>query len=214
MSSLRLTKTINDAILANAAKLFEKRIQTAEQNIAPDFYDRCANNYYEKEIHPWLINFNPAWITTIRYVTCSFESLDVDNNLKSKTRYVNRLNQPYQVPKLDGVISGDNMRIPEDYQHPIELDEEFQAYQRGIIKVEVEKKTLTEELTLLLKNCTTVKQFLTHWGPGEELLPEATLAQHRGTIARPIVTTRNKKPAPEIKNLNAALLRTKLLNNI
>jgi hypothetical protein len=209
MAYVRLTKQVKDRIIDSSYSLFHNAIQKAKEALPEDFWQQCFDDFYDNEIEPYIKQGLPStWLVEVKRVNLTFY---ISDKTHQRREYFKPLTQPRKMPRIIDLVSANDATIPDDYSFPEDLKNVYIEYTKRVDLPEQEYAKFKTELTSYLDKCNTLKQFLTGWPNGEELIPYDILQAYQ---FEKTTTRKKREPVTPSIDLNAGLLRSKIMKNI
>ena len=184
MATVRFSQELKDAIIANAEKVFEKQMATAQENRpSHEWGDKIYNTLFGE--HVPALNNVPAYflrqaetikVYNVRGTPCSLEF-----NLSAKRPF------PIEFPdmplaKKSGYY-GEDITL-KDVAEWEELQADVVRWRNGVRAVEEKRNQFVEQVTKIINAHATLAPALKMWQPLWDLIPESYKERHHKVVER------------------------------
>ena len=220
MASVRMTPQLRREINYNGGDLFKDQIMKAKDALADDFWQRAAERYAADTYTEAEMAMLPEkWIARCTHYDITLK-IPQESQGSSAHQHEGALIEPIRIPDLRDRVGVYGTRVElrilydAEYVWPTEVIDEVTKYLTRVKAAESQQTEFLKKLESYLKKCNTLKQFLNAWPQGEELVPEHDMNRYREP--KVIVKTATSRLATERDSteLNAGLLRQKIMRNI
>ena len=220
MASVRMNPQLRREINYKGSDLFNDQIRKAKDGLADDFWQRTAEQYAaDTYTEAEMARLPEKWIAKCTHYDITIK---IPHELQRSLSHQHEgtLIEPIRIPDLRDRVGIYGTRVELRIQHdagyvwPTEVIDEVTQYLTRVKAAETQQTEFVKKLESYLKKCNTLKQFLNAWPQGEELVPEHDMIRYREP--KVIVKTATTRLATERDSteLNAGLLRQKIMRNI
>jgi hypothetical protein len=181
MATVRFSKELQDAIVKNAERMFDKQVNEAQGNINATWGDRIYQIIHAKYI-PAMNALPMCFFTTTTSMKVSKINGKEVGGLECKLTAERPV--PHSLPK-DVPARGKDYYGYELVGHEWEeIEQEIQAYKANIASVVDKKKAFVASVKKVIEAHATLAPALKMWQPLWDLIPEEYKDRHRQVVER------------------------------
>lgn len=186
MATVRFSGELTSVILANAAKLFEKRLEDARANIPKDIGERV----YERGMGRYITHFNNLPHQFFRTEDTMRISKAGDMTCQITCKFLTRKIFPVgdmpteTMMKYDGYSFMSGICLVNTDGYWDDIISEIKTYHDAIDSLVAQQRSLTDSVKAIITAHATLAPALKVWPALWDLLPESTKNKHKEIVER------------------------------
>jgi len=209
MATVRFSKELQEEIVKNAMKIFDKQMDEAIQSYPKDWADRIYNRMFASYI-PSMNSLPSCFFNEVEKITIA-KIGDVGLNLTCPL--TNKRPYPYSIPKTDdfpvqntGYYSNTELTL-KDISMFEDIKAEAIAYKERVHVVTERRVLFVEQVKKIINAHATLAPALKMWQPLWDLIPEEYKERHRKVVER---TKNDTQVDVDLGSLTATVVAHKL----